>query len=206
MPLGLPCCKEGHTPEEQRIIAQCNDPASVQQFLHSLDYNWESDGVETLRSFRGVVRTNVAHCMEGAAAAAVLLQHQGVEPMLLTMEARDIDHTICTFRHHGYWGALAKSRDEHLRDRAPIFSSPRELVLSYYPHHWHYYTGDRSDLTIRGFTLADPEELEGNWQTAEGDIWQVERLIYDREFEALFPKPGQTVFRSNPDDSITWLR
>jgi hypothetical protein len=45
----------------------------VQQWLNHLPYNAEQDG-ETLRGFRGVVRTGTAHCLEAALSAATILE------------------------------------------------------------------------------------------------------------------------------------
>ena len=50
------------TAAERRVIARLRTPAAVQHWLNHLPYNSEADG-ETLRSFRGVVRTGRAHCL-----------------------------------------------------------------------------------------------------------------------------------------------
>src|SRR5437773_2089849 len=51
------------TSRERRIIEAATTPERVQRWLESLPYNHEERG-ETLRTFRGVVRTNEAHCLE----------------------------------------------------------------------------------------------------------------------------------------------
>ena len=62
------------TAAERRVVARLRTPAAVQHFLNRLPYNNEpAPGGATLRSFRGVVRTGTAHCMEAALAAAVIL-------------------------------------------------------------------------------------------------------------------------------------
>jgi hypothetical protein len=77
---------------ERRLIARLRTPAAVQQWLNALPYNQERGG-ETLRSFRGVVRTGTAHCFEAAMAAAVILeQHRypglhGRKPVFATPRA-----------------------------------------------------------------------------------------------------------------------
>ena len=57
------------TPAERRLIARLRTPLAVQRWLNALPYNTERGG-ETLRSFRGVVQTGRAHCLEAALSAA----------------------------------------------------------------------------------------------------------------------------------------
>ena len=46
-------------------------------------------GRATLRSFRGVVRHQTAHCLEAALAAAVILEQHGFPPLVLSFESID---------------------------------------------------------------------------------------------------------------------
>ena len=73
------------TPRERRLIARLDRPAKVQAWLNALPYNVETGG-ETLRSFRGVVQTGMAHCLEAALFAAVVLEHHGYPPLVLSYE------------------------------------------------------------------------------------------------------------------------
>lgn len=170
-----------------------------------MDYNFEADGVATLRSFRRVVRDRTAHCIEGALTAATILGQHGHRPRILCMEARDIDHIIFPFIQNRRWGSIAQSRDPNLKGREPKYKTVRDLVHSYHPHYWNYFTGDRSDLTLRGFALFQLSRIRQDWQTAEEDLWVLDDMLYKPKFHALFPNPGQTHFRSNCDESITWL-
>src|SRR3954454_5587835 len=78
------------TAAERRVIARHRTPAAVQHYLNRLPYNPEpAPGGATLRSFRGVVRTGTAHCMEAALAAAVILEHHGYAPLVLSFESID---------------------------------------------------------------------------------------------------------------------
>ena len=49
------------TKEELKIIKTCNTPEKVQNFLDSLEYNFEEDGVETFRSLRDIIKHRTAH-------------------------------------------------------------------------------------------------------------------------------------------------
>lgn len=187
------------------MISQCDTPEKVQGFLDGLAYNYEEEG-PTLRSFRRVVRDRVAHCMEGTLTAASILREHGYLPRILCMEASDIDHMIFPYRGNGnLLGAVAQSRDPNLRGREPRYKTLRELVMSYYPYYFNYWTGDRGDLTLRGFTLADLSRFGDAIALSERDLWEVEELLYRTRYFALFPDENGTKFVSNRDGSITWV-
>ena len=107
------------------MIASLRTPAAVQRWLNAMPYNQERAG-ETLRSFRGVVRTGTAHCYEAALAAAVVLEQHGYPPLVLSFESIDqLDHVIFVYRDRGRWGSVARSRDPGLHGRRPVFAQPR---------------------------------------------------------------------------------
>jgi len=192
--------------EEERWIIQTGDtPEKAQAFINTIPYSFEADGVARLRSFRRVIRDKLAHCFEGAITIATILSHHGYPPQILCMEARDVDHMICPYRKDGKLGAVAQSRDENLRGRPPMYPTVRDLVMSYHAHYWNLHTGDHTDLTLRGYTLIDLRELEGDWMTTEEDLWPAEDLTYETTYRALFPENGHQEFRSNRDGTITWL-
>ncbi len=121
------------TTRERRLIERLPTPLAVQRFLNALDYNMEPPpGRATLRSFRGVVRHQTAHCLEAALAAAVILEQHGFPPLVLSFESIDqLDHVIFVYRRKGRWGSVARSRDPGLHGRKPVFATPRALALSY---------------------------------------------------------------------------
>ena len=103
----------------------------MQRWLNALPYNAEIGG-ETLRSFRGVVRTGKAHCLEAALSAATILEQHGYPPLVLSFESIDLlDHVIFVYRTSQGWGSVARSRDPGLHGRKPVFATPRALALSY---------------------------------------------------------------------------
>src|SRR4030095_9976783 len=82
-----------------------------QQYLRSIPYNREVDG-ETCYSFRRMLRENRAHCLEGAIAAAVILEQHGYPPVVVSIESRDkLDHVLWLFKRNGKLGSVARSRD-----------------------------------------------------------------------------------------------
>ena len=127
MPPALPL-----TAAERRVIAGLRTPAAVQHWLNHLPYNHERGG-ETLRTFRGVVRTGTAHCLEATLTAAVVLEQHRYPPLVLSFESIDLlDHVIFVYRGPHGWGSVARSRDPGLHGRKPVFATPRALALSYF--------------------------------------------------------------------------
>ena len=164
------------TTAERRIIGRLRTPAAVQAFLNALPYNDEPPpGGATLRSFRGVVRHGAAHCLEAALAAAVILEQHGYPPLVLSFESVDqLDHVIFVYRTARGWGSVARSRDPGLHGRKPVFTSPRNLALSYVDPYVDY-TG-----RITGYVVADLRALGTyDWRLANQNVWKVERVLLD---------------------------
>jgi hypothetical protein len=162
---------------ERRLIQRLRTPAAVQSWLNALPYNNEPPpGGATLRSFRGVVRTGAAHCLEAALAAAVILEQHQFAPLVLSFESIDeLDHVIFLYRHGGKWGSVARSRDPGLHGRKPVFATPRALALSYVEPYVDF-TG-----RIKGYAVVNLREEMGDydWRLAEQNIWKVERMLLE---------------------------
>jgi hypothetical protein len=164
------------TPRERRLIARLRTPLDVQHYLNQLPYNQEPHGRATLRTFRGVVRTGVAHCLEAALFAAVVLEQHGYPPLVLSFESIDqLDHVIFIYRRRGRWGSIARSRDPGLHGRLPVFASPRALALSYVDPYVDY-TG-----RVKGYAVVDLAAAMGHydWRLADGNVWKVERMLLE---------------------------
>jgi hypothetical protein len=163
------------TRAERALIGTLRTPAAVQAWLNALDYNVERDG-GTLRSFRGVVRTQSAHCLEAALFAAVVLEQHGYAPLVMSLESQDnLDHVIFVYRTAGGWGSVARSRDPGLHGRKPVFPTIRGLAYSYVEPYIDY-TG-----RVRGYGVADLAIAMGryDWRWAERNVWKVERVLID---------------------------
>jgi hypothetical protein len=197
--------KHAFTAAELKVLKRCSTPERTQAWLDGLKYNWERDGKSTLKSFRRVVREGNAHCLEGALAAAAICSYHGDPPLLLCMEARDIDHNLFVYRRRGKWGALAQSRDENLRSRPPVHRTLRDLVLAYHPYYWNYWTGDRTDLTLRGFALVDLRRFKRDWVTSEQDPPYIEDHLWKIRYEAIWPIPGRRRFVSPRRGKLRWV-
>jgi hypothetical protein len=161
------------TPAERRIVDTLRTPSAVQDWLNRLPYNTEKQG-PTQRSFRGVVRHGMAHCMEAALSAATILEQRGYPPLVMSLESIDqLDHVIFVYRGPRGWGSVARSRDPGLHGRQPVFKRPRELALS--------YVDEYVDLTggIRGYGVADLRSLMGryDWRLSPNNVWAVEQAL-----------------------------
>jgi hypothetical protein len=159
---------------ERRLISRLRTPAAVQAWLNALPYNTEKGG-ETLRTFRGVVRTGTAHCLEAALSAAVILEQHRYPPLVLSFESIDLlDHVIFVYRAPTGWGSVARSRDPGLHGRKPVFATPRALALSYFDEYIDF-TG-----RVKAYGVCDLRVLGTyDWRLAAGNVWKVEQLLID---------------------------
>jgi hypothetical protein len=162
------------TAAERRLIGRLRTPASVQDWLNNLPYNQEKKG-ETLRSFRGVVRTGTAHCLEAALSAAVILEQHRYPPLVLSFESIDLlDHVIFVYRTSTGWGSVARSRDPGLHGRKPLFATPRALALSYVDEYIDF-TG-----RVKAYGVANLRVLEPyDWRLSDKNVWKVEQMLID---------------------------
>ena len=162
------------TPEERQILRRVRTPAEVQRFLNALPYNTEPPPAgATQRTFRGVIRHHNAHCLEAALTAAVILEHHGWPPLLMSFESIDeLDHVLFVYRHRGRWGSIGRSRDPGLHGRKAVFATPRALALSYVDAYVDF------SGRITGYANADLRDI-GNydWRLSEGNVWKVERML-----------------------------
>ncbi|HEV2348521.1 MAG TPA: hypothetical protein VG028_01615 [Terriglobia bacterium] len=169
---------------EWDIIQKYKSPWQVQKFLRGLAYNWEKNG-ETLRTFRGVIRRNTAHCLEAVLVAATILEQHGYPPWVLDIESQDnLDHVLFLFKYRGRFGTVARSRDAGLHGRKPLFRTIRQLVLS--------YADPFVDFTGRmvGYGVADLRTLvKVDWRLSEKNVWAVQK--------ALIAMPHQKIGISN---------
>ena len=204
----FPPDREAFRPKEWAIIQKCRTPRQVHEWLRSLPYNWEKKG-ETLRTFRGVVRHWEVHCLEGALAAAAILEQHGYPPLFLDIESQDnLDHVLFLFRHRGRYGTVARSRDAGLHGRKPIFRTIRQLVMSYVDP---YVDGAGR---IVGYGVADLRTLvKGDWRLSSRNVWEVERALIkmphkkiktsDRRYRAMLRR-FKAYRKKHPEGPVTF--
>ena len=161
--------KPQFTPKEWHLIRELRTPLQVQRYLMTIRYNRETAG-PTCMSFRSVIRKNLAHCLEGALVAAVILEQHDYPPWLVSIESQDkLDHVLFMFREGGRYGAVARSRDVGLHGRKPVFRTVRDLVMSYYDA---YIDGSGR---ITGYGATSLYELgDYDWRFSERNMRKVE--------------------------------
>lgn len=162
------------SPVERRLVQELRTPGAVQRWLNELPYNTEPAG-DTMRGFRGVVRTRTAHCLEAALFAATVLEQHRYPPLILGFESIDLlDHVIFVYRSPTGWGSVARSRDPGLHGRKPAFRTPRALALSY-AEGYVDHTG-----RIKGYAVLDLRVLDPyDWRLSGNNLWKVEKLLID---------------------------
>lgn len=161
---------------ESRLISRLRTPRQVQRFLNALPYNNEPPPHRpTLRSLRGIVQHQTAHCMEAALAAAAILEQHRYPPLVMSLESEDLlDHVLFVYRRSGGWGSVARSRDPGLHGRRPVFRTARDLALSYVDPYIDF-TG-----RITGYAVVDLRLLGGyDWRLSDRHVWKAERLLQD---------------------------
>src|SRR5207244_13194181 len=120
---------QGSTPAELRKLPSLKDTHGIQKFVDAQPYHLQ----DTAFSPRRVRCENTSHCFEGATFAAAALRVNGYPPLVIDLEAEhDTDHVIAVYKHHGHWGAIAKSNYTGCRYREPVYRTLRELALSYF--------------------------------------------------------------------------
>ena len=188
------------TDAELAVIRNYNTPEKVQEFLNQIDYNFEEKG-ETYQTFRGVLNRRTAHCLEGVITAAAILSQNGYPPLFICIEARDIDHNIFVYWKDGKVGSVGKSRQVELQGRPPIFKTYRDLVMSYYPDYYNWFTQDKKDITMRGWALIDLRTFSQNWITGKS-IKLIEDYLYSIPYKKIFPKNQDVFYYSRKDEVI----
>lgn len=176
------------TRAERRVVDRLATPRAVQRYLNGLAYNTEPPpGGPQQRTFRSVVATGMAHCLEAALTAAVILEQHGYPPTVMSLESIDgLDHVIFVYKTRTGWGSVARSRDPGLHGRKPLFRSLRDLALSYVEPY--------IDTTgcVRAYGMVDLRVLgRYDWRFSTGHVWKVERLLYEIPHTAIRVSPAR---------------
>jgi hypothetical protein len=134
------------TDHERGVMATLTTPRAIQDFLDGCAYSSDPYYRCPLR----VLRERRAHCFDGALFAAAALRRLGHPPRILDLlsDGRDDEHLLALFKADGRWGALAQSNFSGLRYREPVYSSVRELAMSYFEPYFNL----ARERTLVGYT------------------------------------------------------
>jgi len=134
------------TKKEKTLLRKMTSPTRIQEYLDSLGYD-PSDGI---RSVRTTMSIGKAHCAAGTLMAYYLMTRLGYECTLMGIDAcNDDGHAIMAFRVKApsglyQYGSIAKSNFSGLKCRDAVFSSLRELMMSYYNFHFNVPQGEKT--------------------------------------------------------------
>jgi hypothetical protein len=184
-------------PEQKQIFTGLTTPALIQEYLDSIPYRIEDDNCCALSVFRD----GKAHCFDGSLFAAVALRQIGYHATVVqTLPQDDDDHMLTIYKRNNRFGALAKSNYVGLRAREPVYSSLRELVMSYFND---FYNLD-GNFSLRGYTL--PINLDAydrySWMTSDAGAQVIVRRLHDiRKVRLLSP---EMIANLSPINSISF--
>ncbi len=181
------------TKKDLILFKKLNTPAKIQDFLNTIPINFEKSG-ETLKSPLKVLRTNSAHCFEGALLGAYILSLYEYPPLVLHLESdwNDVDHVIVPFKEDGLWGALSKTNHAVLRYREPVYKTIRELVMSYF----HEYFVNNGEKTLRRYSAPlNLNIFEASWSIEEGNLWGIDEELDKVKHFDIMPKKILKKFR-----------
>lgn len=163
------------TTEEQQLVQLLSTPEKVQAYLNRhIPYNWELKG-ETLQSFRSVVKSKTAHCLEATFFAAAILEHHGYEPLVLDMHSIDyLDHCLFLYQDKKthLFGTIGVSREDELYGKKAEFKTVRDLVMSYYD--------DYIDETacLESYVVINLDSVPyANWRFSKRNVWKMENYL-----------------------------
>lgn len=158
-------------PENRRIFTSLKTPYQIQEYLDSIPYV----GEELNRSPLRVMQDRQSHCLDGGLFAALVLKKIGYSARIIDLVPEpgiDDDHVLAIFQENGLFGAVAKSNFVGLRFREPVYSSLRELVMTYFDV---FFNVD-GIKTLRGYTR--PIHLDRydtyHWET---EITGVDKIV-----------------------------
>ena len=183
-----------HNSLERKFLLSLNSPKKIQEFLEKIPFNHEEHG-ETCRSSYEVIRTKKAHCLEGAflACSALLLQKR--KPLIISLKVteNDYDHVIVIYKENGYFGAISKTNHAVLGWRDPVYTTTRELVMSYFHEYFLVKNGEK---TLRGYSrLINLNGYGTSWITSKEDVFSIGEDISNKKHIKIIPKGNECYIR-----------
>jgi hypothetical protein len=153
----------GLNAREKRVFAKLREPRLVQDFI-DFELKYKLKGKQL--SPAEVISRKQADCFDGALFAAACLWFHGRKPLLVALNAeRDEDHAIAIFREGKKWGSIAQSKFTGLRYRDAVYSSLRELVMSYFDAYYNF----AGQKTLHAYTIPlNLRKFGSSWVTDSG--------------------------------------
>jgi hypothetical protein len=160
--------------QQSQIFSGLTTPALIQSYLDRIPYRVEDDNCCALSVFRD----GRAHCFDGSLFAAAALINIGYNPFLVQMLPEDDDdHMLAIYKRNGRFGCVGKSNFVGLRGREPVYSSIRELIMSYFND---FYSLD-GIFSLRGYTY--PVHLKQfdrfHWMSSDEGAQVIVRRLHE---------------------------
>jgi hypothetical protein len=136
-----------------------------------------------------------AHCLEGAMLASCALWLQGRTPYILSLKVldKDYDHVVALYKENGYWGAISKTNHAVLGFRDPVYTTVRELAMSYFHEYFLITSGEK---TLRGYSRPiSMKRFGASWVTDEKNLFIIAEAIFDAPHRAIIPKGNEQFIR-----------
>ncbi|MDO8648715.1 MAG: hypothetical protein Q7R81_02935 [Candidatus Peregrinibacteria bacterium] len=176
---------------EEQVIEDCTTPEDVQDFINRhIEYCTNREG--HVKTFRQVLRTKTAQCLEGSLFAASVLSHHRHPPQILCAERNGIDHCAALVQRpqSGWWGSVDQSVGESIMRFRPDLLSLAGCFGEY--------------KEVRGFTHIDLRRIKMNWQTGNNAAC-IEKLLFDVPYLSIHgPRKGD-FYLSDFHSRRTWL-
>ena len=153
-----------------KLSQKYNTPNKVQSYLNTLNYNKDA----TMYSALTAIKLHKAHCLEGVFVAAAILERNGYEPYVLSLESQDkLDHCLFVYQAKGLWGSIGKSRDRGLGGRVPKYKTLAQLVNSYFDP----YIDKTGKITA--WQIAHLDEISSDWRCSPKNVWVLENHLLE---------------------------
>lgn len=185
--------------EQSAALRELDTPAKLQAFLDTLAYRPEYSNLTCVE----VMQQRKAHCLDGGIFAAAVLKRMGFPPLLVDIfpdPGMDDDHVLAIYRVRGRYGCVAKSNFVGLRMREPVYSTLRELVMSYFEQFYNI----NGVKTLRTYTL--PFNLarfdRWNWECSSETVDRIEKeLLARKRYPLITPEMAAAL---SPVDDLTY--
>lgn len=182
------------TTDLQLFLKNLDTPEKIQNYLESIPFNHEENG-ETCRSAKEVIAHKEAHCLEGAFLACAALTLQKRRPIIISLKVteNDYDHVITVYKERGYFGAISKTNHAVLGWRDPVYSTLRELAVSYFHEYFLVKNGEK---TLRGYSrLINLNRFGKAWIDSPENLFTIAYAIADAKHIPIIPKGNEIFIR-----------
>ncbi len=151
------------------VLESCNTPEKVQTYI---DTRITYDPYREDRSVLQVINDGRGECYNGALFGVACLMVAGYKTSIIELYARggDEEHILAVYKKGKYYGCVAQSKYLGLKSRRPMYSSIRDLAMSY----MEYYFGYDGRYSLQSYTsLFSLGKYQGQWLNDSTAVVQI---------------------------------